>query len=104
MRIENAIYVVEAETKFNLPAGTQFYTVSINIYLKKNKGKMKLKFESLCFVPMCRKLIEPSLLTQKQKDWLNDYHQKCRDKLIPRIKEQGHDDLLTWIDENTQKF
>jgi len=85
MRIENAIYVVEAETKFNLPTGTQFY-----------------KFESFCFVPMCLKLIEPSLMTQKQKDWLNNYHQQCRDKLIPRIKEQGGlDDLVPWIEANT---
>ena len=43
-------------------------------------------------------------MTQKQIDWLNDYHEKCREKLIPRIKEQGHDYLLSWIDENTQKI
>ena len=53
---------------------------------------------------MCLKLIEPKLMTQKQIDWLNDYHEKCREKLIPRIKEQGHDYLLPWIDENTQKI
>jgi len=51
---------------------------------------------------MCLKLIEPSLMTQKQKDWLNNYHQQCRDKLIPRIKEQGGlDDLVPWIEANT---
>merc|ERR1711970_529874 len=84
MRIENAIYVTEAETKYNLPNGQKF-----------------LKFESLCFVPLCLKLIDVGLLTDKQRTWINDYHQKCREKLIPAAKAQNWDDIVPWIESNT---
>merc|ERR1711970_1314604 len=84
MRIENAIYVKEAKTKFNLPNGQKF-----------------LEFESLCFVPMCLKLIDNSLLSDKQRTWINEYHQKCRDKLIPAAKEQNWNELIPWIEQNT---
>ena len=50
---------------------------------------------------MCLKLIDCSLLTDKQRLWLNEYHQKCRDKLIPAAKAQGWNDLIPWIEENT---
>jgi len=89
MRIENAIYVVEANTNYNLPGGQKFY-----------------RFESLCFVPMCLKLINQELLTEKQKNWLNNYHQQVRDKLIPRAKEWGGPwlDVIPWIEENTKSI
>jgi len=85
IRIENALYVTEAKPKYALPEGTKFF-----------------KFESLCFVPMCRKLIDESMLDQSQKDWINAYHQQCRDILIPECKAQGWDDLIPWIEHNTQ--
>ena len=44
MRIENAIYVVEAETKFNLPAGTQFYKVK---YLSFSASKISIKYNEI---------------------------------------------------------
>jgi len=87
IRIENALYVTEATTKYALPEGTKF-----------------LKFESLCFVPLCHKLINVSMLDESQKAWVNDYHEKCREKLIPECKAQGWDDLIPWIEHNTQKL
>jgi len=85
IRIENALYVTEAKTKYALPEGTKF-----------------LKFESLCFVPMCRKLIKVEMLDQSQKDWINTYHEQCREKLIPECESQGWTDLIDWIKHNTQ--
>jgi len=83
IRIENALYVTDVKTKYNLPEGTKF-----------------LKFESLCFVPMCKKLINAEMLDSSQKKWLNDYHKKTAELLIPECKAQGWDDLIPWIEEN----
>ena len=63
---------------------------------------MYFQFESLCFVPICLKLLEVSMLTEKQKSWLNSYHEKCRELLIPAAKEMGWDDVIQYINENTK--
>jgi len=53
---------------------------------------------------MCRKLIDETMLDQSQKDWINNYHQQCRDILIPECEAQGWNDLIPWINENTEKL
>ncbi|XP_075591227.1 xaa-Pro aminopeptidase 1-like [Dermatophagoides farinae] len=40
-----------------------------------------LCFKQLTMVPYCRKLIDPSLLTKEQLDWLNSYHKEVYEKL-----------------------
>jgi len=42
--------------------------------------KPYLGFEHVTMVPMCRKLIEPSLLTPAEKTWLNEYHTEVMEK------------------------
>ena len=44
------------------------------IYVKKNKNKNY--FENLTLVPIDKDLIDKSLLSQKEKKWLNSYHEK----------------------------
>jgi Xaa-Pro aminopeptidase len=44
------------------------------IYVKKIKNK--LKFEELTLVPIDKLLIEKTLLTSFEKNWLNSYHQR----------------------------
>jgi Xaa-Pro aminopeptidase len=39
-----------------------------------------LGFEHVTMVPMCQKLIDPSLLTADEKQWLNDYHREVWEK------------------------
>jgi Xaa-Pro aminopeptidase len=38
--------------------------------------KAWLGFEHVTMVPMCRKLIDSSMLTADEKQWLNDYHKE----------------------------
>ena len=54
----------------------------------------------MCFVPMCKKLIKAEMLDSSQKKWLNDYHKKTAELLIPECKAQGWDDLIPWIEDN----
>ena len=45
-------------------------------------------FETLTFVPIDRRLICAEMLDQAERDWLNQYHAACRDKLGPRLGAQ----------------
>ncbi len=42
-----------------------------------------LAFEPLTWVPIDRDAILPEALQPKEKEWLNDYHRKVREKLLP---------------------
>lgn len=47
-----------------------------------------LKFETLTLFPIDTNLIELALLSQEEKQWLNDYHQKVFEKLAPHLEEE----------------
>lgn len=84
IRLENIAIVREVKTK------NQF------------GDKPYLGFEHVTMVPFCRRLIEPSLLTAKEKKWLNDYHTKVWENTSGHFK----DDPLTtaWLKRETQTF
>jgi len=42
--------------------------------------KPYLGFEHVTMVPMCRKLVDMSLLSPVEKQWLNDYHAEVLEK------------------------
>ncbi|PVB61642.1 aminopeptidase P family protein [Labrenzia sp. 011] len=44
-----------------------------------------LGFETLTLVPMDLRLVELSLLTQAERDWLNRYHEKVRSEIGPLV-------------------
>lgn len=62
IRIENVIMVKEVKTKYNFG------------------DKPYFGFEHVTLVPMCRKLIDVSLLSEKEKQWLNSYHKEVLEK------------------------
>lgn len=68
IRIENLIYVREAEpiAGGDLPM---------------------LSFETLTYVPIDRYLVLPELMTQEELDWLDAYHEKTRNQLLPLIAD-----------------
>ena len=45
-----------------------------------------LRFESLTLFPIATDLIELSLLSQEERQWLNDYHEKVFTELSPHLK------------------
>ncbi|MDD3319897.1 MAG: aminopeptidase P family protein [Paludibacter sp.] len=70
IRIENLVHVVPAQkTEFG-----QF-----------------LKFETLTLFPIDTHLINFDLLTNKEINWLNDYHQKVYDTIAPKLNEFGRE-------------
>jgi len=80
IRIENMIMAKEAKTNH------------------KFGDKPWLAFEHVTMVPMCRKLIDVSILSPEEKQWLDEYHQEVWDNTHGYFK----DDLtLTWLKRET---
>ncbi|KAF2434748.1 X-prolyl aminopeptidase [Tothia fuscella] len=85
IRIENIIMVKEVETTH------------------KFGDKPYLGFEHVTMVPMCRKLIDVSLLTKDERKWLNDYHAEVFEKtksFFEGIDERS----LKWLQRETQPY
>ncbi|GAM86859.1 hypothetical protein ANO11243_048790 [Dothideomycetidae sp. 11243] len=84
IRIENMFMVKETKTEHQFG------------------DKPFLGFEHVTMVPMCRNLIDTSLLTSIERDWLNNYHKEVLDKTKGFFK----DDALTmkWLERETAPF
>ena len=80
IRIENLLVVQPADP---LPGGDQ--------------GN-KLCFETLNFVPINTALIEAGMLSEAERDWLNDYHATCRTKISGLLP----DDARKWLEQATR--
>ncbi len=78
IRIENLVLVVEATI-----AGAE---------------KPMNAFETLTFAPIDTRPIEPALLTADEIGWLNDYHARVREKLLPLVAAATRG----WLDTATQ--
>ena len=85
IRIETLVKVVKAETKFRMPSKSVFLT-----------------FEPVTVVPIQIKMIVPELLTREEVEWLNNYHQLCRDRVGPILKEMGRTEALDWLYRETE--
>ena len=57
-----------------------------------------LNFETVTYCPIDTRLIEPSLLSQVEIDWLNDYHRQVYAELKNRVDGAA----LDWLTERTQ--
>jgi len=79
IRIENIIVCVEKEE-------TVFGTF--------------LGFETLTLCPVDISFIEMSLLDNREKEWLNDYHQRVRDEIKPLLRKELH----SFLDELTAEI
>ncbi|KAH0623760.1 hypothetical protein JD844_006867, partial [Phrynosoma platyrhinos] len=71
-----------------------------NVYNFSNRGS--LTFEPLTLVPIQTKMIHVHLLTQKECDWLNDYHRKCREVVGAELEQQGRHEALQWLIQETE--
>lgn len=84
IRIENVMGVCQAQTKHCLPA-YEFHT-----------------FEHFTMVPMCRKLIDRTMLTAQELEWLNDYHTEVREKTWPLV--EGDERAIKWLERETEPY
>lgn len=81
IRIENIIVVKEVKTKNNF-GGTPYYG-----------------FESVTMVPYCSKLMDVSLFTQDEKDWINAQNKQTLEKIQGLVADD--EVALAWLKRNT---
>ncbi|KAL0931594.1 Xaa-Pro aminopeptidase [Colletotrichum truncatum] len=82
IRIENVAMVTEVKTKYSFG------------------DKPYLGFEHVTMVPYCQNLIEPSLLTSEEKQWLNSHNAEILHKTKDFFKEDPL--TLAWLTRETQ--
>ncbi|PIN25663.1 Xaa-Pro aminopeptidase [Handroanthus impetiginosus] len=80
IRIENLLHVKEVNTP-NRFGGLEY-----------------LGFEKLTFVPIQSKLVDLSLLSTSEIDWLNDYHKQVWEKVSPLLDGSAYQ----WLWNNTR--
>ncbi len=68
-----------------------------NLFVVKALNDDFYEFETLTLYPIEKQLIDVTLLTTIEKDWLNDYHQKVYDKLSSKLNEEEK----AWLREKT---
>jgi Xaa-Pro aminopeptidase len=59
-----------------------------------------MKFEPLTLCPVSLKGINPDMLTEKEKEWLNTYHKKVFETLSPYLDAEEK----AWLEENTRSI
>ena len=84
IRIENIVMVREVKTRHTFG------------------DKPFLGFEHVTMVPYCQNLIEPSLLNEAEKKWLNDSNAE----ILEKTRGYFEDDPLTmtWLDRETKRI
>ncbi|KAI7907495.1 uncharacterized protein BX663DRAFT_424720 [Cokeromyces recurvatus] len=82
IRIENILIIRNADTPNNFG------------------GCNYLEFEHVTMVPIGLNLIDESLLSSAEKQWINDYHAECYEKLSPLIASDP--DAIAWLKKETR--
>lgn len=80
IRLENVLVVKKAQTEFRF--GDRQY----------------LCFEHITWAPYQKKLMNLSLLTPLEIEWVDTYHSKCRETLAPYLNPQE----LQWLQNATE--
>uniref|UniRef100_A0AAY5L7T7 X-prolyl aminopeptidase (aminopeptidase P) 2, membrane-bound n=1 Tax=Esox lucius TaxID=8010 RepID=A0AAY5L7T7_ESOLU len=81
IRIEDVVVTVPAPTKY---------------------GHNYLTFETVSLVPYDKKLIDTSLMSPQQLQWLDLYYQTIRRLLVPELDRQGLTEEKEWMLRNTE--
>ncbi|MBT9266901.1 aminopeptidase P family protein [Pseudomonas sp. MG-9] len=72
-----------------------------NLAMNRDAGSSEfgefLKFETLTLCPIDTRCLEPSLLTQEEKQWFNAYHAEVRERLSPLLEGAA----LAWLNTRT---
>mgnify|MGYP003331966927 FL=1 len=71
--------------------------------LKKEKDitiEENLYFEIISFAPLDKDLIDKELLDATEIEWINHYHVRVREKIIPQIEG----DTVYWINKITSEI
>uniref|UniRef100_A0A665UGW3 X-prolyl aminopeptidase (aminopeptidase P) 2, membrane-bound n=1 Tax=Echeneis naucrates TaxID=173247 RepID=A0A665UGW3_ECHNA len=84
IRIEDVVVIIPAQTKVH--------------------GHNFLTFDTVSLVPYDKKLIDTSLLSSEQLQWLNKYYETIREVVGPELDKQKLYEEKDWMLRNTEPF
>lgn len=61
-----------------------------------------LGFEAVTLFPIQTKMLVPSMLTAEEINWLNDYHEMCRELVGEALRERGKMSAFRWLLKETE--
>ena len=67
---------------------------------KRNEYGQFLEFEYLTYVPIDLDGIDPALMSQQERTWLNDYHHQVYKKIAPHLTDEER----LWLKEYTKEI
>ncbi|MGE1175919.1 aminopeptidase P family protein [Pseudomonas sp. BW7P1] len=77
--------------------GVRIENLAMNVEAGSSEFGDFLKFETLTLCPIDTRCLEPSLLTQEEKQWFNAYHTEVRERLSPLLSGEA----LAWLNTRT---
>ena len=60
-----------------------------------------MSFETLTYVPIDKYLVVTELLTREELRWLDDYHERTRNELMPLMHDEKS---KAWLERATEPF
>ena len=70
-------------------------TVKLIKSAKETKQKRLFAFDILSFVPYDVRLIDKNILSQKEINWINDYHREVKKRISPNLDSKTKDFLIS---------
>uniref|UniRef100_A0A672YH02 X-prolyl aminopeptidase (aminopeptidase P) 2, membrane-bound n=1 Tax=Sphaeramia orbicularis TaxID=375764 RepID=A0A672YH02_9TELE len=84
--------------------GIRIEDVAVTVPAQTKYGNNYLTFDTVSLVPYDKKLIDTSLLSSEQLQWLNTYYETIRRVLGPELDKQGLREEKEWMLRNTEPF
>ncbi|XP_041800329.1 xaa-Pro aminopeptidase 2 [Chelmon rostratus] len=84
--------------------GIRIEDVAVIVPVHTKHGNNYLTFDTVSLVPYDRKLIDTSILTSEQLQWLNKYYETIRRLMGPELDKQGLHKEKDWMLKNTEPF
>ncbi|XP_038556064.1 xaa-Pro aminopeptidase 2 [Micropterus salmoides] len=84
--------------------GIRIEDVAVIVPVHTKYGHNYLTFETVSLVPYDRKLIDTSLLSSEQLQWLNKYYETIQRLVGPELDKQGLHEEKDWMLRNTEPF
>ncbi|TNM99109.1 hypothetical protein fugu_013673 [Takifugu bimaculatus] len=84
--------------------GIRIEDIAVIVPTPTKYGNNYLTFDIVSLVPYDRKLIDTSLLSMQQIQWLNKYYETIRTLVGPELDRQGLKEEKDWMLKNTEPF
>mmetsp|Transcript_45213 Transcript_45213/g.72717 ORF Transcript_45213/g.72717 Transcript_45213/m.72717 type:complete len:80 (-) Transcript_45213:198-437(-) len=64
-----------------------------------DNGKKFFRFQTICWAPLQKRMINTKLLSKQEVAWINEFHAECYRRIEPRLRDEP--EVLKWFGEAT---